>query len=518
MAGVRVLVGTRKGAFVLTSDERRQGLGGRRAALRRLGDLPPEGVAGRPRPHLGEPVRRLVRPGRAALRRRRPHAGTPVGNEFRYDGVAGHPPVVRRHAAPVGVRPRLAPRAVARPTPTPSTPASRTRRCSRAPTAARPGPSCPGCATHGSGPQWQPGAGGLCLHTILLAPHRRAADVHRDLGGRRVPHRRRRRRAGRRSTRACCPAGSPTPTPRSATACTTSRCTRRGPRRCSCRSTGTSCAATTPAAPGTRSAATCRPTSASRSTCTRTSPRRSTSCRSQSDSKHFPPDGRLRVYRSRTGGGEWEPLTKGLPQEHCYVNVLRDAMAVDRLDDVRRLLRHDRRRRSTARPTAATRWDGDRARPAGGAVGRGADAAMTPPDPRRAARTTCARWRTVDGEVERRGGADAGEVLDALEAALPGAARDDARPGHRASGGRSCASSPAARTCRTTRPTTRCPARCCAARSRSSSSGRWPAAEPPPAASSLLRRRQHGAVTARQRRRHLRLLCSGSEQPTEGRP
>jgi photosystem II stability/assembly factor-like uncharacterized protein len=52
-----------------------------------------------------------------------------------------------------------------------------------------------------------------------------------------------------------------------------------------------------------------------------------------SDSLHYPPDGKLRVYRSRTGGEEWEPLTKGLPQEHCYVNVLRDAMAVDRLDD-----------------------------------------------------------------------------------------------------------------------------------------------------------------------------------------
>jgi hypothetical protein len=45
-----------------------------------------------------------------------------------------------------------------------------------------------------------------------------------------------------------------------------------------------------------------------------------------------PPEGRLRVYRSRAGGNEWEPLTKGLPQEHCYVNVLREAMAVDSLD------------------------------------------------------------------------------------------------------------------------------------------------------------------------------------------
>jgi len=51
-----------------------------------------------------------------------------------------------------------------------------------------------------------------------------------------------------------------------------------------------------------------------------------------SDSYHYPPDGKLRVYRSRTGGNEWEALTKGLPQRDCYVNVLRDAMAVDALD------------------------------------------------------------------------------------------------------------------------------------------------------------------------------------------
>ena len=52
----------------------------------------------------------------------------------------------------------------------------------------------------------------------------------------------------------------------------------------------------------------------------------------KSDSEHYPPDGKLRVYRSRTGGNEWEALTKGLPQSDCYVNVLRDAMAVDTLD------------------------------------------------------------------------------------------------------------------------------------------------------------------------------------------
>ncbi|HEY7000758.1 MAG TPA: sialidase family protein [Candidatus Udaeobacter sp.] len=52
----------------------------------------------------------------------------------------------------------------------------------------------------------------------------------------------------------------------------------------------------------------------------------------KSDSEHYPPNSRLRVYRSRTGGNEWEALTKGLPQRNCYVNVLRDAMCVDSLE------------------------------------------------------------------------------------------------------------------------------------------------------------------------------------------
>lgn len=52
----------------------------------------------------------------------------------------------------------------------------------------------------------------------------------------------------------------------------------------------------------------------------------------KSDSEHYPPEGKLRVFRSRSGGDEWEPLTRGLPQRDCYVNVLRDAMSVDRLD------------------------------------------------------------------------------------------------------------------------------------------------------------------------------------------
>lgn len=52
----------------------------------------------------------------------------------------------------------------------------------------------------------------------------------------------------------------------------------------------------------------------------------------KSDSEHFPIDGKLRVYRTRVGGNEWEPLTKGLPQKNCFVNVLRGAMSIDTLD------------------------------------------------------------------------------------------------------------------------------------------------------------------------------------------
>jgi photosystem II stability/assembly factor-like uncharacterized protein len=53
----------------------------------------------------------------------------------------------------------------------------------------------------------------------------------------------------------------------------------------------------------------------------------------KSDQQHFPLDGKLQVFRSRSGGNDWEALTHGLPQQDCYVNVLRDAMAVDRLEE-----------------------------------------------------------------------------------------------------------------------------------------------------------------------------------------
>jgi photosystem II stability/assembly factor-like uncharacterized protein len=141
-----------------------------------------------------------------------------------------------------------------------------------------------------------------------------------------------------------------------------------------------------------------------------------------SDSTHYPPDGRLRVYRSRTGGDEWEPLSHGLPQEHCYVNVLRDAMAVDRLDECG-VYFGTTGGQVYASPDGGDSWSADRARPARRAVGRGADAAVIrvvlPAHLRALAR--------VDGEVQL----EAGTVREALAGArggAPRAARDDARP------------------------------------------------------------------------------------------
>ena len=83
---------------------------------------------------------------------------------------------------------------------------------------------------------------------------------------------------------------------------------------------------------GTRSAGTCRPTLAFVIDVHAHEPETIYVVPIKSDSEHYPAGWKLRVFRSRTGGNEWEALTKGLPQSNCYVNVLRDAMAVDSLD------------------------------------------------------------------------------------------------------------------------------------------------------------------------------------------
>jgi hypothetical protein len=94
----------------------------------------------------------------------------------------------------------------------------------------------------------------------------------------------------------------------------------------------------------------------------------------KSDSEHYPPDGKLRVYRSRTGGNEWEALTNGLPQRTAT-----STCCATRWPSIRSTLRHLLRHHRRAGVRLARRrrpLDADRARPAGRAVGRGADAAM----------------------------------------------------------------------------------------------------------------------------------------------
>ena len=147
----------------------------------------------------------------------------------------------------------------------------------------------------------------------------------------------------------------------------------------------------------------------------------------KSDSEHFPLDGKLRVYRSRTGGNEWEPLTNGLPQSDCYVNVLRDAMAVDSLDSCG-VYFGTTGGQVYASADAGDTLEADRARSAGGAVGRGADAAMNVRVvlPAHLCRLAGVGGSEVTLDVE--GPVTQRAVLDALEAGYPVLARDDPRP------------------------------------------------------------------------------------------
>ena len=424
-------------------------LGGQRPALRRLGDLPPQRLAGRPatgstprRPAAGS-ARSSSAPTTAARpgSRSATTSPTPATRRRRTSGTTAPP-------QPVGVQAGLAPRAVAAPTPTPSTPVPRTPRCS----ARTDGGHELAGAHRAARPRHRPAVAARRRRHVPAHDHARpgrpGAHLRRHLRGR---ARSAPTTAARLAADQPGPAvrrTSPTPTPRSATACTSSPCTRPGRTCSSCRSTGTSCAATTPASSGARSAATCPPTSVSRSRCTRTSRRPSTSCRSRATPSTTRRTGSCGSTAAARGGNEWEPLTEGLPQQDCYVNVLRDAMAVDSLDDCGRLLRHDRR--PGLRVGRLRRHVGaDRPRPAALCCRSKSRRCR---DPGRAAGAPADAGRGVDGEVAaRRAGAGHAAVgARRARGALPAAARHDPRPGHRRPARRSSASSPARRTCRTT--------------------------------------------------------------------
>ena len=145
----------------------------------------------------------------------------------------------------------------------------------------------------------------------------------------------------------------------------------------------------------------------------------------KSDSEHFPLEGKLRVFRTRTGGNDWEPLTEGLPQSDCYVNVLRDAMAVDSLDSVRGLFWDDRRA-GVCIGRFRRQLGPHRPRPAGRDVRRGPDAAMIRVELPAHLRTLAKSGRVVELEID--GPITQRSVLDCARGEISDAARNDPRP------------------------------------------------------------------------------------------
>jgi photosystem II stability/assembly factor-like uncharacterized protein len=329
MTGVRVLVGTRKGAFILSADGDRQRwdvqgpLFGGWEVFHVVGSPvdPDRLFASQTGGWFGQVVQRSDDGGRS---------WKPVGNEFRYDGVPGthqwydgtpHPWEFARvwHFAPSPTDPDTVHAGV------------EDAALFRSTDAGASWQEVAGLREHGSGPQWQPGAGGMCLHTIVLDPRGperitvaiSAAGVFRsDDGGRSW----RPRNVGLRS--------GEIPDEDSEVG----HCVHK--------------LAMHPARPDVlfmqkhwdvmRSddggdswyeVSGDLPTDFGFAIDVHAhEPDTVYVVPITSDSEHYPPDGRLRVYRSRSGGGEWEPLSRGLPQEHCYVDVLRDALAVDSLD------------------------------------------------------------------------------------------------------------------------------------------------------------------------------------------
>ncbi|HZO93170.1 MAG TPA: hypothetical protein VFB22_05330 [Candidatus Baltobacteraceae bacterium] len=329
MSGVRVLVGTRKGGFVLTSDGKRQSwevtgphFAGWEIYHMKGSPADPNRIyASQSSGWFGQIVQRSDDGGAT---------WTPVGNKFAYDGVPGthqwydgtpRPWEFKRvwHVEPSLHDPDTAYAGIEDAAIFRTTDGGQTWE------------ELPGLRTHGTGASWQPGAGGMCLHTILLDPRRNgriyvaisAAGAFRsdDDGASWTPINK-----GLRSEQIPDEDAE------------VGHCVHR--------------IAMHPSRPDTLfmqkhwdvmrsddAGGSWREVSGNLPTdfgfpidVHAHEPETIFVVPIKSDSEHFPIDGKLQVYRSRSGGDEWEPLTKGLPQQNCYVNVLRDAMAVDRLD------------------------------------------------------------------------------------------------------------------------------------------------------------------------------------------
>jgi photosystem II stability/assembly factor-like uncharacterized protein len=329
MSGVRVLVGTRKGAFVLTSDGRRE-------------QWKVEGphFAGWEIYHFkGSPVdpnRLYVSQGTGwfgQLIQRSNDGGKTfeaVGNKFVYDGVPGthqwydgtpHPWEFKRvwHLEPSLTDPDTVYAGV------------EDAALFRTTDGGQSWHELPGLRGHGSGSRWQPGAGGLCLHTILLDPVdpkrifiaiSAAGAFRTDDGG---------------ATWKAINQGlvsKQIPDPKAEVGhCVHRLAMHRSRPSVLFMQKHWDVMRTDTAGDVWREVSGNLPTDFGFAIDVHAhEPETIYVVPIKSDSEHFPLDGQLRVFRSRTGGNEWEPLTKGLPQRDCYVNVLRDAMSIDSLD------------------------------------------------------------------------------------------------------------------------------------------------------------------------------------------
>jgi hypothetical protein len=329
MTGVRVLVGTRKGAFVLTSDGRRDDWqvsgphfpGWEIYHIKGSPVDPARIYASQSGGWFGQVIQRSDDGG---------ETWRPMGNEFAYDGVPGthqwydgtpHPWEFARvwHLEPSPSDPDTVYAGV------------EDAALFRTVDGAQTWHELPGLRGHGSGPHWQPGAGGMCLHTILLDaddPARifvaiSAAGAFRsdDSGKTWQPINRGLRSQGIPDEDA------------EVGHCVHNLARHPGRPDTLFMQKHWDVMRSDDAGDNWREVSGDLPSDFGFPIGVHAhEPDTVYVVPIKSDSQHFPPDGRLRVYRSRTGGGEWEPLTRGLPQRDCYVNVLRDAMAIDSLD------------------------------------------------------------------------------------------------------------------------------------------------------------------------------------------
>jgi photosystem II stability/assembly factor-like uncharacterized protein len=329
MSAVRLLVGTRKGAFVLTSDGKRRDweiskphFAGWEIYHVKGSPVDPNRIyASQSSGWFGQMIQRSNDGGKT---------WEPVGNKFVYEGEVGthqwydgtaHPWEFKRvwHLEPSLTDPDTVLAGV------------EDAALFRTSDGGQSWQELPGLRGHGSGPRWQPGAGGMCLHTILMDPSdpgriyiaiSAAGAFRSDDGG----------ASWRPINRGLVSQYIPDPTAE------VGHCVHR--------------IAMHPSRPGVlfmqKHWDVMRSDDAGESwqevsgnlptdfgfaiEVHAHEPETIYVVPIKSDSEHYPLDGMLRVYRSRTGGNEWQALSQGLPQSDCYVNVLRNAMAVDSLD------------------------------------------------------------------------------------------------------------------------------------------------------------------------------------------